>query len=89
VHGGWVEALVTIKIKDNRVQRRAGKIEDVEVTEYQDYRFSLDDLKFYSPDESSTVVIQAYDPSELPLPSWVQFNPSGNFFFGLAPKAGK
>ena len=64
VHGGWVEALVTIKIRDNRIQTRAGKIEDVEVTEYQDYRFSVDDLRFYNPDESSPVVIQAYDPGE-------------------------
>ena len=88
VHGGWVEALVTIKIEDNRVKRRPGKIEDVEVMEYQDYRFSIDYLMFYNPDEFNPVVVQAYDPIEEPLPSWVVFNPSGNFFFGLAPKAG-
>ena len=75
VHGGWVEALVTIKIEDNRVKRRPGKIENVEVMEYQDYRFSIDDLMFCNPDEFSPVIIQAYDPSEEPLPSWVEFNP--------------
>jgi hypothetical protein len=41
------------------------------VTEYQEYRFSIDDLMFYNPDEFSPVVIQAYDPIEEPLPSWV------------------
>ncbi len=62
VHGGWVETLVTIKIDDNRIQKRAGKIEDVEVVEYQEYRFSIDDLMFYNPEEFSPVVFQAYDP---------------------------
>ena len=88
VHGGWAEALVTIKIEDNRVKRRAGKIENVEVTELQDYSFSIDDLIFYNSEVMSPIVFQAYDYRDEPLPSWVEFNPSGNFFFGLAPKAG-
>lgn len=53
--------------------------------ENEEFIFKVDDKMFYRPSDYDTLVIQAYEISEWPLPSWISFNPSGNIFFGKAP----
>ena len=44
---------------------------------------------FYDQKDYGTLVYFAYDPAEIPLPSWLHFMPQTRTFNGVAPKRNK
>jgi hypothetical protein len=88
-HGFYVDVYFTIKIYDFRPDRRNyRRYFDREVFEHQKFQFQLEDDMFYDQRDRGTLVFFAYDPAELPLPSWITFMPHERILTGVAPKRG-
>lgn len=77
-------------IQNYEVMRRRkgefdGRLPDVSVYEKRRFTFRVNDTLFYTNLGPNTLIFFASDQANQALPTWLNFNPISNTFYGVAP----
>lgn len=92
MHGAYASAFVTIQVQDYTPMRRSSITVQmypttISIVESTHFLVQIPDNLYYDPLEGGPLIFFASTTLELPLPTWVNFDPGSRTLYGFAPAA--